>query len=65
MYDTQRDVAFWVTPAQSWQLLNVYPFLERIDPVDANYEAVRQLAGPAPVIYLEPTEDYGGAQNAD
>ena len=59
MYDTLRDSAFWTTPAESWRLLNIYPTLERIDPVDANYEAVRQLAGPPPELYIEATENYG------
>lgn len=59
MYDTILDKAFWVTPSQSWRMLNVYSFLERIDPVDAEYKAVAQMAGPRPKLYIEPTEDYG------
>lgn len=59
MYDSLRDIAFWTTPAESWKLLDVYHFLERIDPVDANYEVIRTLAGPAPQLYIEATENYG------
>lgn len=51
MYDTVEDRAFWVTPARSWLLLNVYPHLELIEEQDPNYEVILKLAPPQPVIY--------------
>ena len=53
MYDTRYDKAFWVPPARSWMLLNIFPYLERIDPNDANYCAVLQIAPPKPVVYAK------------